>query len=377
MRNIINFFYSNKPLFYFILLSFLLTSCQKGYEKMPPAKAVMVSTRTVAYAQVPLEYTFPASIISGKQIDLRTDISGTIEGILFKEGSHVSKGQALYDIDKSRYKSAYGQAVAQWEVSKAQLEQAQMDAQRYKNLWRHDAVEKIKLDHAQSEVKVAQANVQAAKANADRIKADLSHATVKAPFSGYIGASEVRLGDMVISGQTVLTTLASKDDILADFFIPESLYKQIHIKENSVTPDFSLTLADGSAYTEAGRLKFIENQVNSSTGTLRVRVSFPNPKELLTSGMNAVIKIKQTREDPAILIDQKSIRKILNENFVFVIGENQKVTDRKIKIGPAIGNQQIVEKGLSAGEQIVTEGIQKIKSGDMVKVQNILPADHN
>lgn len=371
MRKTVDLINLNKFFFYFILLIFLFNACQKRPQNNSAAEPVGVSVRSIVYCEVPLEYTFPAAILSGEQIDLRTDVSGVIEKILFKEGSYVHKGAFLYDIDKTRYKAAYDQALSQWRISKAQLHKAQVDAERYQNLWKHDAVEKIKLDYAESELQVARASAQAAKANAERVKADFLHARVKAPFSGYIAASAVRLGDMVVSGQTVLTTLVSKDEMLADFFVPERFYKQIRNLKSSEHPDFSLTLPDGSDYEEKGKLKFIENQINPNTGTLRMRVSFPNPKEVLNSGMNVVVKIKQKSEHPVVLIDQKSLRKILNENFVFVVGKDRKIIDKKIEIGPAVGNQQIVEKGLIQGEQVVVEGIQKIKTGDVVQVENI------
>lgn len=353
-------------------LLFLNTACKKEQNVTYPQKNLTtVDIQEVTYSEASPIETFPTTISARKQIDLRTDISGTLEGVLFKESSYVKKGQILYLIEKSRYQAAYDQALAQLEIAQAQLKQSQTDAKRYQNLWAKDAIEKIKLDHALSEIKVAQAQAKSAKAVVSRTKTDLSHTMVRAPFSGYTGVSEVRPGDLIVANQTILTTLAENREMRADIFISDALYAKISRgnKKERLNRSFKLVLPDGVEYSQNGRLEFIDNKVDPKTGTVRMCIIFLNPNDEIKPGMNCIVKVKEFQQNrkKVLLIHQKAIREVLGENFVFVIDKNNKIMEKKVQLGQMIGTKQIVTAGLESGEKIVVEGIQKIKLGDTVK----------
>ena len=357
-------------LFAAFAISLLLTSCGSKNNQGQFGRTATVSVATVEYASAPTQQEYHSTLVANKQTNLISDVGGRVEALLFNEGGYVRKGQPLYNIDKSRYQAIYDQAVAQLKIAQTNLITDKTDAQRYQNLWDHNAVDKIQLDHANAQVEVAKATVISAEANVAHAKTDLDHATVVAPFGGTTDVSKVRLGDLVVANQTPLVTIVDNTNMMADFFIPEGDYVKLGASDKNIKDKlshFNLILPDGSAYQHKGKLDFVDNTVDPTTGTIMVRLSFPNPGAILKSGMNCVVRSTQNNNgEKSIIIPQQAVQQLLDEYYVYVVNDNGIVKETEIKPGLTSGNMQIILSGLKPGQKVIVEGIEKVKPNEKV-----------
>ncbi|QMW05243.1 efflux RND transporter periplasmic adaptor subunit [Spirosoma foliorum] len=354
-------------------LALLLTACggDKNQQQAPPpptaVTAVKVSKGSAVYYD-----QFPATVTALLQVDIQPQVAGNITGIFFQDGQHVSKGQKLYTIDPQQYRATYDQAVANLNVQKANLNRAQKDADRYNTLAQQDAVAKQLVDNANATLEAAKMQVEASQATIQQVATNLKYTTIYAPMDGTIGISQVRLGAAVAPGSTPLNTISSDNPIAADVQIDESQIPRFLKLQNqpNVVRDSTLILVlpDGSKYPYPGTVKIIDRAVDPQTGTLRVRVAFPNTNKQLKVGLNANVRVKNSSGEPQLLIPYQSVTEQMSEYFVFVVGDSSKVSQKKVTLGARINGQVIVKNGLTEGETIVTEGTQKIRDGAKVQV---------
>ena len=341
-------------------------SGKQGYAGMAPT----VSVATANYSAISLQREFPATLVSSKQTKLVSDVGGRVEDILFKEGGHVDRAQPLYTIDKSLYQAAYDEAVAQLKIAQTNLVTAQTDAQRYQNLWDHNAVDEIQLAHAKAQVEVQKATVDASAAAVARAKTNLEHATVVAPFGGSTNVSNVRLGDLVVPNQTILVTIVDNSNMRADFYVPQGQFVAMLSKADDAgasLPKFNLVLPDGSPYSSEGKLDFVDNTVDPTTGTILVRLIFPNRDKILKSGMNCVVRSEENNQQKYLVVPQQAVQQVLNEYYVYAVNDSGIVKDKKITPGQSSGGFQIVTSGLKSGEKVIVEGVEKVRPNQHVK----------
>ena len=355
------------------LLVLTLFSCgdennKSGQQAFP---ATDVNVAIVQSAPAAFYDDYPATVTPVNEVEIRPQISGYITGIFFKEGQQVNKGEKLYQIDQQQYRGAYEQAVAQLSASQANLAKSQQDADRYQELEKQDAIAKQTVDHALADLETAKKQVDAAKANVSSVETDLRYSTLYAPFSGTIGISQVKLGASVSPGTTVLNTISSVDPIAVDVALSERLIPllvklQQHkpLKNDST---FTLQLSDQSRYTYPGHIYIIDRAVDPQTGTIKLRLIFPNPDKLLKAGMTCNVLVKNNSAGNSILIPYKSVLEQMGEFFVFVVNDN-KVHQQKVTLGQRIGDKVIVKDGLKANETVVTDGVQKLKDSSAVNV---------
>ncbi len=364
-----------------IILSLLLMACSRKNKRSREARISTVVVATVKDTLAPTQHEYASTLIANRQIILRADVGGRIENILFKEGGNVKKGQPLYTIDKSIYQATYDQAVAQLNIAQTDLVTDTTDARRYQNLWNHNAVDEIQLAHALAQVDVAKATVVSAKADVARAKTNLDYATVTAPFSGSTDISDVRLGDVVVASQTPLVTIVDNSNMYADFFITEGDYVKLGASDRSIKDKlsrFRLILPDGVLYPHKGKLYSVDNTVDPTTGTLMVRLKFPNPDNILKSGMNCVVRSTQNNSGKKfIVIPERAIQQLLDEYFVYVVNKNGIVEQTKVMLGHVSRNMQVIKKGLKPGEKVIVEGLEKVKPGEKVKTVPFVDAQTN
>lgn len=352
-----------------LLAVFLLSSCGNNKSQNRKRQLTSVGVATATYVMAPEYFEYPSTLVANKKIDLRSDVGGRVEAILFQEGGKVSKGQPMYTIDKRLYEAKYNQAMAQLRIAQTNYVTDTTDARRYQNLWEHNAVDKIQLDHALAQVQVAKANVASAKANMVYAKTNLEQATVKAPFTGTTNVSDVRLGDLVVASQTPLVTVVDNSNMNADFYISEANYVQLGDNDKSIREKlshFRLFLPDGKEYKYKGSLDFVDNTVDPTTGTILVRLKFPNPDHILKSGMNCIVRLTRYNEK-ALVIPQDAVQQLLDEYFVYVVNAKNIVEQVKVKLGAVSGNKQIIKSGLKAGQKVIIEGIEKVRPQEKVK----------
>ncbi len=364
--------------FFYLTLSAAVVSCGGGDKKAPagPPPAIPVNTTVVAKGSGTYSTLYPATVVAVNTVEVRPQVAGYITGIFFKEGQFVKKGQKLYSIDAQQYLGAYEQAVANLSASKSGLQKAQQDADRYLELQKQDAVAKQLVDHAVADLETAKKQVQASQANVAAVQTNLRYTTLYAPYSGTIGISQVKLGTSVAPGTTILNTISSDDPIAVDVALNEGLIPML-VKAQSAKPSkkdstFTITLADRTHYEYPGHIMIIDRAVDPQSGTIKVRLQFPNPKKMLRDGMTCNVSIKNVSSDSTLLIPYKAVMEQMGEYFVFQVNGDS-VHQKKVILGQHIRDMVVVLDSLNAGETIVTDGIQKMKEGAKVNTQPIGP----
>jgi membrane fusion protein (multidrug efflux system) len=382
----------NRVLLNTILLSCLiLGACKK---KQPPQNTeVPVNLIKVKEQRVLYYDKYPSTTQALSQVNLLPQITGAITGIFFKEGSHVTKGQKLYEIDKRIYEANYDQAVANLKVSQGNLVQSQQDADRYEYLNKYNAVAKQQYDHALITLENAKNTVRASDQAVKTARTNLNYAVVYAPFDGTIGFSMVKLGDVVNPGSTVLNTISTDDPIAVDFIVNEKQLPQFEQLQNSSkhAPDslFTILLADNSLYPYNGKISIIDRAVDAQTGSIRIRLVFPNPKKMLRVGMSCVVRVHNQDTEPQLVLPSKAVVEQMGEYFVFVakdsvINPTKSTADtatkpkllaiqKKVQVGQTIGPNVIIKTGINNGDRIVVDGVQSLHDGSLITTANKVP----
>lgn len=349
---------------------FFLASCkgpgQKAAMVMPPTP-VNVATATEGSAIYYDKY--PGTVVSLNQVELRAQVAGYITGIFFKEGEIVQKGKPLYEIDRRKYEAAYRQAEASIMSAKANLNKAQKDADRYHRLAEQDAVARQTLDNAEAALETNRSQVAAAEAQLLAARTDLDYSYIRAPFTGRIGISQVKLGAQVSPGTTLLNTMSSENPIAVEFVVSETdIARFSALQGKTISPQdstFRLQLPDGTAYTEKGKISVIDRGVDNQTATMKVRIEFSNPKDVLKDGMSCVLQVLNTQSGDHVIIPYKAVIEQMGEFFVFV-SKDTTAEQRKIHLGPRLRDQIVVLDGVNAGEKVITEGYQRLRDGGKI-----------
>jgi membrane fusion protein, multidrug efflux system len=349
----------------------LLASC--GDKKAPPVQQapppVQVAVQEVTVADAVYYDEYPATVTALNQVELRPQVSGFITGVHFKDGARVRKGQLLYSIDAQLYSANYEQAVSNLRVQEANQNKAQKDADRYHELEKNDAVAKQLVDNADAALEVAKRQADAARANIQAVQTSVRYTRVYAPFDGVIGISAVKPGAAVSAGQTVLNTVSSDKELAVDFNLDQKeIFRFTSLMSQKQAPgDSTFTLAFGAdIYPFPGKLYLIDRSVNPQTGTIKARLLFPNPKNLLIAGMTATVRVKNNASTQSILIPYKAITEQLGEYFVYVPNDSNKVSQRKVLPGKQIGTNIIIREGLQQGEKVVVQGVQNLREGSQI-----------
>src|SRR5688572_13389146 len=304
----------------------LLASC--GSKKQQQAAApppVAVTVEEVAGTDARYYDEYPGTVVALNQTELRAQVSGYITRIYFKDGDKVRKGQSLYSIDQQLYTANYQQAIANLQVQETNLAKAQKDAERYHELDKQEAIAKQQVDYADASLEAAKKLVAAARANVNAVRANVNFSTIVAPFSGTIGISQVRSGTSVVAGQTILNTISTDDPMAVDFTVSQDeVFRFTSMQEKKINAnDSTFTIAFGNeVYPHKGTLSFIDRAVDPQTGTLRMRLVFPNKEHLLRAGMTTSVRVLNNSGMPTVMIPYKAVSELLGEYFVYVVGDS-------------------------------------------------------
>ena len=353
-----------------VIISLGMASCSRTSGNEPRgASPIPVATYEVREGKASYYDEYPATVTALNQVDIRPEVSGYITEISFKDGQRVAAGMKLYTIDQQRYHAAYDQALANLNVAKSNLAKARQDADRYAELAKKDAVARQTLEHSQADLESATMQVAAAEANVKDVQTNLLYSVITAPFSGTIGISSVKLGSSVTAGQTLLNTISSDDPMAVDCAVDE---KQIGrftqmLQEKNQDSTFTIVLPDQTLYPYTGRLSFMDRAVDSQTGTIRIRVIFPNPKRLLRAGLTCNLRVRANGATESLLVPSKSVVEQMGEYFVFVV-DSTRVSQRRVDLGMRINDKVIVKSGLRPGNQIAMDGVQKLRDQSLVSV---------
>jgi len=373
----------NRNLIFFLSVlsgSLILSSCgnknQQGQQR-PAAGPVPVAIAPVTEEFVTGTNSYPGTVVALNQTELRAEVNGYITSILVADGAAVTKGQKLYEIDRTRYQAAKEQAKANLAIAEANLNKVNRDVERYKRLAEQDAIAKQTLDYALTDLNNAQAQVTSARAALTSASTDLERAVIRAPFNGTIGISQVRNGALVTAGSTLINTISSTNPIAVDFSVNQSDIKQfVDLQgKSSALKDSTITLqVAGHTYSTPGRVTAIDRAVDPSTGTITVRASFENSKNELRAGMNANVLVANTSVEKVPVIPYQAVTEQLGEFTVFVVTDSNTVVQQPVKLGLKMGESVAIREGLKAGENIVTEGTQNLQQGVKVVDQKQVEA---
>lgn len=355
----------------------LITACkEKSTASLPPPEVQVVE---VVQQDVPVMEEFVGQTYGLFDISIQARVDGFLKGIHFEEGRRVSKGQLLYTIETEPYDARVAVARGQLEEVNTRLVKAESDLVRIRPLAEQNAVSQSDLDAAVAQRDAAMAAVEAAEANLESAKIERGFTRIYSPINGVIGKTEVYPGDYVGRGITnvVLNEVSRIDTILVNFHLPEEKYLEIARFISQSNPDalqekrpgrgLTLILSDGSVYPEMGQIKFVNRQVDAATGTILLQASFPNPDLILRPGQFAKVRGVIDLITDGLLIPQRCVQEMQGNYNVFVVNDNNEVEFRKIEVTSSYETSYvIVSSGLSPGERVVYEGLQKVKSGTKV-----------
>lgn len=346
-----------------------LVGCGGNDAQQPPPPSP-ITVHTVEENIVTSYQSYPGTVVPLQEVQLRAEVTGYVTDILFEEGQTVEKGKRLYEIDPTVYRSQYSEAQSNVARAKANYQQAQRDAERYTRLYKQDAIAKQQYENALTGLESAKTQLEAAESTANVARTNLSFSRITAPLTGTIGISQVKQGDLVNAGQTVMNTLSTDDPMGVDFEVNEKqlpgLVRLIQQPSDSV---FTLRLPDGTDYSAYGTLLLIDRAVSRQTGTIRARMKIANPNDYLRPGMNCTVRVRNRSEQPQLTIPYKAVTEQMGEYFVFVVGDSSKVEQRRLHLGQRVADRAVVQEGLKQGERIAVSGMQKLKDGAQIAVK--------
>jgi multidrug efflux system membrane fusion protein len=323
---------------------------------------------------------FTGRLESPQIVSLRPRVSGYIDFVAFKEGEYVEQGQTLFLIDNRTFKAEVARLTAQLEESKSRLELAEQNYKRAYKLRKTQAVSEEVLDARLAEKNQALASLNQTQAALEVARLNRGFARVEAPISGRISRANITEGNFVTAGQTELTRIVSTDRLYAYFDIDEQTYLNYVSSSNATSVNdkpVALRLANESDYQHWGQIDFIDNQVNGSTGTLRVRAVFNNEEGRLIPGLFAHLKLAGGTNEQGILIKEKAIGTDLNNKYVLVVNEENKVEYRAVTLGDKVGSMRIIKSGLAASDTIVVDGLQRVRPGAPVSANEVPMGDQD
>ncbi|MCO5935242.1 efflux RND transporter periplasmic adaptor subunit [Mucilaginibacter sp. RB4R14] len=309
---------------------------------------------------------YQGTVTALNSVELRSQVGGFITGIFFKEGDVVQKGKPLYEIDRRKYVAAYEQAKANLLSAKANLSKAQKDIDRYNMLLKNDAVARQTVDQATASYEISRSQVAVAQAGVESAATDLSYATIRAPFTGRIGISQVKLGAQVSPGTTLLNTISTGNPIGVDVVINEQNINRFYkLQKASTDITFLLQTADGTIFNKPGKVFAIDRGVSDQTGTIKVRIQFPNADDQLKDGMSCVLQVLNDNSGDRVQIPYKAITEQMGEFFVFV-SQDTIAKQVKVQLGPRIQSNVVIMDGVKPGDKIITEGFQRLRDGGKI-----------
>lgn len=365
-----------------VIIASVFTSCDFNKNSNDDSNDLLLPIIYVDTATAIIDKEYMGSIEGKINVEIRPQVEGILEQIFVDEGDFVQEGQPLFQIDVSAYREIYNNALANENVEKAKLRNAELEVERLEPLIDNEVIAPVKLETAKSNYQIAKASLAKATAAVASAKINMEFTTIKAPVSGYIGRIPKRIGNLVAkSDKEPLTYLSDVSDVYVYFSMSETDYLYFSRSNNqspdslknsslgTLLPEATLFLADGAEYSEKGMIDAISGQINRSTGSISLRASFPNSKDLMRSGNTGTIKIMETRKG-VIMIPQEVTTNIQDKIFVYLLDSENKVQLREIKTEGSTDKRFIVSEGLKSGDRIVKTGFNKLSEGTIVVPQN-------
>ena len=339
--------------------------------KQPPAKATTVPVKVAQATRISAPLTIQANgVVEPLQtVQVQAQVNGTLQSVAFKEGDDVRAGQVLFRIDPRPYDAALRQAEATLARDQAQAASAQRDADRYKALVAKDYVTKSQADQAQAAAEALQATVQADKAAVDNAKLNAGYTTIVAPISGRTGRLLVKAGNLVKAGSDPLVVINELRPIMVRFPVLQKDFPTLQRRSQRGAVPVRVVTADSSKVDEAGALAFLDNAVDSLTGTVTAKARFENQKDGLWPGEYVRVSVELDVQGGVTAVPSAAVLAGQDGNYVFVVKGDSAVV-QPVTTGRAVGDMTTIDKGLTPGERVVVDGQSRLTPNARVDVKS-------
>jgi len=360
-----------------LLGGFLLVSCDSQTKSSPSRPVPEVAVVTMQPQEVVLTTELPGRTTAFRVAEIRPQVNGLIQKRLFTEGSDVKAGQTLYQIDAAPFQAALDNAQAALNRSEANLQAVRLRTERLKELLADKAVSQQDYDDATAALKQTEADIEYWKAMVKTARINLGYCRVRAPIPGRIGRSQVTEGAIVTAYQPLaLATIQQMEPMYVD--VPQSTTELLRLRSSfekgrlarngSDQKKVRLILDDGTAYSQGGTLEFRDVSVDPTTGSVILRLVFPNPEGVLLPGMFVRAVVQEGVQKQALFVPQQAMQRDPKGNpLVLIVDEEGKVQQRRVSLDRAIGDQWLIASGISSGDRVIVEGVQRIRPGASVK----------
>ena len=350
-------------------LVLLAVGCGRRDVQPPPAKPAKVVVSPAVTREVTDYEEFTGHTKATAAIEVRARVTGYLQQANFKEGAEVKKGDVLFEIDPRIYQAEVERAEANVGQAEARVKRLTSEYQRAGELRARRSLSVEEYEKIAGDKAEAEAAVKSAEAARDLARLNLDFTKVTAPLAGRVGDTRVDPGNLVKADDTILTTLVSSDPIHAYFDVDERTHLRVRrlieagkVQSARVVPrPVLLSLADEDDYTHVGVIDFIDNQIEATTGTLRVRAVFPNPKGVLTPGLFVRIRLPIGVPHQSVIVPERALGSDQGQKYVYVVDDKNEVNYRKIKVGALNKGYRVVEDGLKEGEKVIVSGLQRVR----------------
>jgi len=360
---------------YLALVALTLYSCSPKPQTAvaPPPPSLPVATIITGTDTTYQEY--PASVEGAVNVEIRPQVSGSLDKVFVDEGAFVNAGEPIFKINDQPYRAALNNAIASQHAAEGALVNAQLEIDKLTPLVQNKVVSDYQLKTAKATYDVAKANIEQAKANVSTAQINLGYTLIKAPVSGYIGRLLKKQGSLVAPADAeALTLLSDVHNVHVYFALGEQDF--VSFKEQypggtlkdklKQLPAVTLLLADNSQFTQPGKIDMIDGQFDKNTGAITLRASFPNAQGLLRSGNTGKIRLSLQHKD-ALIVPQSATVEMQDKVFVFAVADSNKVKKQAITIIGKSGNNYLVKDGVKAGDQIVLSGLDRLQEGTVIQ----------
>ena len=356
-----------------VILSLVLTmSCTSQANTPPPgarADIVPITVAPVIQKTVPIEFRAIGNVEAYSTVSVKAQLAGTIEQVYFREGQDVRKDDLLYTMDSRPYQAALQQLEANLARDQAQLENANAQADRYSKLFESGIVSKEQYDTFRTNSDALAAAVRADKAGIERAKIDLDYCTIRSPLDGRTGSLLINSGNIVKSNETVLVVINQIVPIYVSFTVPEQHLAEIRRHMADGTLGVIATTREDEQRPIAGTLTFVDNSVDSTTGTIRLKGSFLNQERRLWPGQFVNVALKLSTQPGAIVVPSQAVQTGQSGFYAYVVKSDLSAELRPVVPGNQVGGETVIEKGLQPGESVVTDGQLRLYPGAKVEVK--------
>lgn len=353
---------------FIVCFSLLVGGCSESSD-VPASAPVAVSVVTVDSSEVRPSREFVARTAASARADIAARVEGEILDINFREGSLVEKGQLLVRLESTGASADLRKAEAELTASRAELQSATRNLQRGEDVAAKGFLSAADLDKLRDRFSAAEGRLQAAEAAVEKASDNLRYTEIHAPFDGWIGSLNFDVGAVVSPASGPITEVMVTDPIYVAFQLNESDFVAYRRAGRDAAESMAgnlalyLTLPDGQRYAQGGVLDFADVSTDASTGTVAMRALFPNPAAVLVPGLYVTLHVEGQAGEASILVPQAAVQETLEGKFVLVVDDQQKVAQRFITTGPRRGAMVVARTGLEEGEQVIVEGMQKVRSG--------------